>query len=138
MVSQRSGSTVVSRLVVLVVAVLAAVVIWGVAKASGVAIESPGYGASSPVQAIELVWIIAVPAIMVLAGWGLLVLLRRLLPTSGSRVWTVIAAVVLLLSLTVPVTGTGVTVGDRVTLLALHIVVGLVVIVGLTRRNRPV
>jgi hypothetical protein len=118
---------------VLVAAVVAALIVWAVAtRAFGVSLESPGYGTSMPAQTIELIWVIIVPIVVGLAGWALLALLNRVTPSRGRRVWTVIAAVVLLASLAVPVTGSGVSTGSRVTIAALHVVVGLVLILGLS------
>jgi hypothetical protein len=132
-----SRSTAASRLTVLVTAMIAAVAVWAVARLIfGVDLESPGYGASMPAQAIELVWVIVVPVVVGLAGWVLLALLEKLAPARAPRIWTVVAVAVLLASLAVPLTGTGISGADRSTLALLHVAVGLVLIVGLNRRER--
>jgi hypothetical protein len=120
------------RVAVVLVATVVALVVWALAtKAFGVSFESPGYG-STPAQTIEVVWVFVVPIVVGLAGWGLLAVMQRVWPTSGRRIWTVIAVVVLLLSLLVTVTGTGVSVGSRITSACLHIAVGAILILGLS------
>lgn len=140
MVTSPTGSnrsTAVPRLTVLATAVVVAVAVWAVATLIiGVDLRSPGYGASMPAQTIELVWVIVVPVVVGLAGWGLLALLEKLAPARARAVWTAVAVPVLLASLAVPLTGTGITGADRLILALLHVAVGLVVIVGLNRRAR--
>ncbi|WP_431877740.1 DUF6069 family protein [Micromonospora marina] len=66
-----------------------------------------------------------------LAGWALLALLERL--TARARtVWTVVAALVLLVSLLGPLGG-GAGSAAALTLVALHLVAGAVLITGLRR-----
>ncbi|MFJ1541311.1 DUF6069 family protein [Micromonospora chalcea] len=66
-----------------------------------------------------------------LAGWALLALLERL--TARARtVWTVVAALVLLVSLLGPLGG-GVGQAATLTLVAFHLVAGTVLITGLRR-----
>ncbi len=135
---QVDRSRMLPRLAVPGATALAALAVWVVARLiRGVDVMSPGYGTSMPAQTIELIWIIVVPVVVALAGWGLLVLLEHLAPAQAARIWTVIALIVLLASLAVPITGTGIIVADRVTLACLHVAVGLVLIVGLTRRVHP-
>lgn len=64
-----------------------------------------------------------------LAAWGLLALLEKF--TARARtIWTIIAGVVLLLSLAAPI-GSGTSVGAKLALLAMHLTVGAVIILGL-------
>jgi hypothetical protein len=120
------------RVAIVLVAAVVALGVWALAtEAFGVNLESPGYG-STPAQTIEVVWVLVVPIVVGLAGWGLLAVLQRVSPTRGRRMWTVIAAAVLLLSLLVTVTGAGVSVGSRVTSACLHVAVGAILILGLS------
>lgn len=65
------------------------------------------------------------------AAWALLALLERLTPRAR-RVWTVIAVVVLALSLIAPLQS-GVTTGVKVTLLCMHLVAAVVLVPALAR-----
>ena len=135
-VERTSRSSMMPRLAAVGASVLAALAVWAVARMlRGADVMSPGYGISMPAQTIELVWIIVVPLVMALAGWGLLALLERIAPTQAGRIWTIVALLVLVVSLAVPLTGNGVTTGDRVVLACLHIAVGVVLIVGMTRTS---
>ncbi|MEU8071375.1 DUF6069 family protein [Micromonospora sp. NPDC048169] len=69
-----------------------------------------------------------------LAGWALLAVLERLTGRARSA-WTVVAVLVLLVSLLGPLGG-GVGGAAKLTLVALHLVVGAVLITGL-RRTGP-
>jgi hypothetical protein len=76
----------------------------------------------------------SVVAVAVLAGfgaWGLLALLERLSGRRARRIWTVIAVAVLAVSLLGPLGGAGAP--AVLGLLCLHLVVGLVLIAGLSR-----
>ncbi|MEU8316055.1 DUF6069 family protein [Micromonospora sp. NPDC048887] len=66
-----------------------------------------------------------------LAGWALLAVLERLTGRARSA-WTVVAVLVLLVSLLGPLGG-GVGGAAKLTLVALHLVVGAVLITGLRR-----
>ncbi|SDL41830.1 DUF6069 family protein [Nonomuraea jiangxiensis] len=67
-----------------------------------------------------------------LAGWALLALLERF-ASRPRRIWTVVALVVLALSLLGPL-GSAVGVATTLVLLLLHLVVGAVLVPGLARR----
>jgi hypothetical protein len=64
-------------------------------------------------------------------GWALLAILERRTP-NARNVWTVVATIVCLTSLTSPLTA-GIGVGAKLGLASLHLVVGAVVILGLRR-----
>nr|QBF51789.1 hypothetical protein [Streptomyces caniferus] len=66
-----------------------------------------------------------------LAAWALLALLERLTPRAR-RVWTVLAVVVLALSLIAPLQS-GVTTAVKVTLLCMHLVAAAVLVPALAR-----
>ncbi|MGI5493677.1 DUF6069 family protein [Microtetraspora malaysiensis] len=77
--------------------------------------------------------LVAVTSLLVgLAGWGLLAVLERFASQPG-RIWTIVALVVLALSLFGPV-GSAVGTAAMLVLLLLHLVVGAVLVLGLARR----
>lgn len=112
-------------------AVLAALMVWLVAvPVAGLdLLVRPGAAAAYQVG-IGSVAIVSMLA--ALLGWGLLSLLERLVPAHACTVWTVVAGVVLVLSLAGPLTG-GTTAAVTVTLSLMHVAVGAALIVGLRR-----
>lgn len=69
-----------------------------------------------------------------LAGWGLLAVLERR-SSRPAAVWTTVAVAVLALSMLGPLGG--VTLGAKLTLAALHLAAGAVLILGLRHTTRP-
>jgi hypothetical protein len=124
-VSARSSVTVVLG------ATAAAVAIWIVATRAGADL-TVSFGAGQPIQKVTVVNVVVAALVGSLAGWGLLALLRRF--TAKARaIWTVIAIVVALLSLGGPLSAIA-SIGTKVSLVAMHLAVATVLIVGL-RRN---
>ncbi len=69
-----------------------------------------------------------------LAAWGLLALLERT-TRRPARIYRIVATVILLISLAGPL-GSGIGIGSKLGLLAMHLTVGLALIIGLPgRRN---
>ena len=96
---------------------------------------------AAAVVAAVLAWLIAVPivgsvvAVSLLAsllGWGLLALLERLVSRRALTAWTVVAVVVLMLSLSGPLTA-ATNAAVAIALVLMHLVVGAVLIMGLRR-----
>ncbi|MFC4947321.1 DUF6069 family protein [Pseudonocardia sp. GCM10023141] len=114
------------------VAVLAALVLWivlvPVAGLELAALQGPA------LLQVDAVSVAVATAVVGLLGWGLLALLERR-SASGLRYWTIVAACVCVLSTGDPLIN-GVTLGAKLGLAALHLVVGLVVIVGFRRGQR--
>ena len=111
-------------------ATAAAVAIWAVATAAGAEL-TVSFGPGQPIQKVTVVNVVVAALVGSLAGWGLLALLRRF--TANARaVWTVIAIVVALVSLGGPLSATA-SAGTKVSLVAMHLAVATVVIVGLRR-----
>ena len=111
-------------------ATAAAVAIWAVATAAGTEL-TVSFGPAQPIQKVTVVNVVVAALVGSLAGWGLLALLRRF--TANARaVWTVIAIVVALLSLGGPLSPIA-SAGTKVALVAMHLAVATVVIVGLRR-----
>jgi hypothetical protein len=111
-------------------ATAAAVVIWIVATLAGGEL-TVSFGPGQPIQKITVINVIVAALLGSLAGWGLLALLRRF--TANARaVWTAIAIIVALLSLGGPLSAVA-SVGTKVALVAMHLAVATVTIVGLRR-----
>ena len=83
-------------------------------------------------QTVGPVLIAVVSLLAGLAGWALLAVLERWAPRPG-RIWTIIALVVLALSLLGPL-GSAIGVGATLVLVLLHLVVGAVLVPVLVRR----
>lgn len=122
-----------ARALTVLAAVAAAVASWVVAvPLAGADLAVTQDGRSAEVGAPMVV---AFSLVASLAGWALLALLERGLRDRAGRIWTTIAGVVLVLSLIPPLTVEAST-GTRLTLAAMHVVVGAVLIAGLRRTVR--
>jgi Family of unknown function (DUF6069) len=111
-------------------ATAAAVAIWVVATLAGAEL-TVSFGSGQPIQKVTVVNVVVAALVGSLAGWGLLALLRRF-TTNARAVWTVTAIVFALFSLGGPLSTTAST-GTKVALVAMHLAVATVVIVGLRR-----
>jgi hypothetical protein len=114
-------------------ATAAAVAIWAVATAAGADL-TVSFGPGQPIQKITVVNVVVAALVGSLAGWGLLVLLRRF-TTKARSIWTVTAIVAALLSLAGPLSTIS-SAGTKVSLVAMHVAVATVLIVML-RRTAP-
>ena len=123
-VSARSPITAV------LAATAAAVAIWVVATIAGAEL-TVSFGPGQPIQKVTVINVVVAALVGSLAGWGLLALLRRF--TANARaIWTVIAIVFALFSLGGPLAAIAST-GTKVALVAMHLAVATVLIVGLRR-----
>ena len=111
-------------------ATAAAVAIWAVATAAGADL-TVSFGSGQPIQKVTVVNVVVAALVGSLAGWGLLALLRRF-TTNARAIWTVIAIIFALLSLGGPLSTIS-SVGTKVALVAMHLAVATVTIVGLRR-----
>jgi len=116
--------------VVVLGATAAAVVIWIVAIAAGADL-TVSFGAGQPIQKITVVNVVVAALVGSLAGWGLLALLRRF-TTNARAIWTVIAIIFALFSLGGPLSTIS-SAGTKAWLVAMHLAVATVTIVGLRR-----
>ena len=114
---------------VVLAATAAAVAIWIVATLAGAELTVSLGG--QPIQKVTVINVIVAALVGSLAGWGLLALLRRF-TINARAIWTVIAIVFALFSLGGPLTATAST-GTKVALVAMHLTVATVTIVGLRR-----
>lgn len=113
-------------------AVVGAVLVWLIAvPVAGVELVATPVGGTA--THINLVAVAGSSLAVGLVGLGLLTLLERR-SANGLRNWTIVAAVVLVLSLGSPLGGE--TVGAKLSLAAMHLVVGAVLITGF-RAARP-
>lgn len=110
-------------------AVVAAVIVWAIAgPLLGVDLQvTPGAGEP---QRVGPGSVIIASAVASLAGWGSLALLERLSPR-GRQAWTFVAVIALVGSLAGPLAG--VTTAVTVSLAAMHLAVGAVIISALTK-----
>jgi hypothetical protein len=119
------------RVLTVAAAVVAAVLAWLVAvPIFGIdLLVRPGGGAA---QQVGLGSVVAVSLLASLLGWGLLALLERLVSRRALTAWTVVAVVVLMLSLSGPLTA-ATSAAVAIALVLMHLVVGAVLIMGLRR-----
>ena len=111
-------------------ATAAAVAIWVVATLAGADL-TVSFGAGQPIQKITVINVVVAALIGSLAGWGLLALLRRF-TTNARAIWTVIAIIFALFSLGGPLSTIS-SAGTKAWLVAMHLAVATVTIVGLRR-----
>lgn len=121
------------RLLAVAVAALAGLAVWVLANAVfGVEVRQPAFDVAQQSQALGAPFVAVVSAFAALAGWALLAALEQFTAVAR-RVWTALATVALVLSLGAPLSGHGITAGNRLTLVAMHLAVGAVVIPMLRR-----
>ncbi|MDQ2661649.1 MAG: DUF6069 family protein [Actinomycetota bacterium] len=120
------------RLLAVVAAVAAPLVVWVVASLSGASLEviSPVAGT----MRIDALLVIVTALALALAAWGMLALLERF-TRSARRIWTIVAVAVLVLSLP-PLAFLDATVGTKVALAVMHVATGLTLILMLRRGAR--
>lgn len=122
------------RLLAVVAAVVAALLVWAVARFGlGVDVREPQ--SSGPARQLGAVTVVVASAVASLAGWALLATLERFTARAARR-WAMIAAVVAVASLVAPLTAPGIAASSRIVLGLLHLVVGAVLIPLLYRSSR--
>jgi len=118
-----------SRLAVVGVTVAAALALWAIlAPVAGVELEAMQGTRQIHVGPGSILF---ASAAMSLAGWGLLAFLERRTP-NARKVWTILAVAACILSLGSPLVS-GIGVGAKLSLAALHLIVGATVVLGLRR-----
>ncbi|MEV4075607.1 DUF6069 family protein [Nonomuraea fuscirosea] len=120
----------VRRLFAVMGAAVAAVAVWVLAVPVGGIELTVWMGAGT--QPVGPVAVVLASLAAGLAGWALLAVLERVTAKAG-RIWTITALAVLALSLTGPL-GSATGSAATLVLLLMHLVVGSVVVLGLTRR----
>lgn len=118
----------------------AAVLTWTVIRyAAGVHVQTPAPSASADPTNLSPGMVLVVAAVAGAAGWGVVALLERR-TRHPRRFWLLTAGLATVISLSGPLSGHGVSGGDRLSLICLHLAVAAVVIPGLavtTRSQRP-
>jgi Family of unknown function (DUF6069) len=119
-----------SPVVAVLGATAAAVAIWIVATLAGADL-TVSFGTGQPIQKVTVINVVVAALVGSLAGWGLLALLRRF-AANARAIWTVIAIIFALLSLGGPLSTIS-SAGTKAWLVAMHLAVATVTIVGLRR-----
>ena len=124
-----------------VLAVAAAVAVAGLVWVAfeligGVDLRVPQPGNTGATDDAGIGIVLGSSAIASLAGWGLLAVLEKV--TSRARlIWTVVAIVVLVLSLGAPLSAAGLTALNKTALALMHVAVGVTLIPLLRRTSQP-
>ncbi|MFJ8107267.1 DUF6069 family protein [Streptomyces sp. NPDC096132] len=127
--AHRTGSPARTRALAVGAAVLADALIWLVAHGLfDVDLRVPDGPGSTSTTELPFPTVVVAVAVVSLLGWGLLALLERFAPGRARTVWTAAAAAVVVLSLFAPLFAEGLTAGNRVTLVLLHLTVGALLI----------
>ncbi|WP_232383540.1 DUF6069 family protein [Actinomadura violacea] len=121
-----AGGTAIRRSLTVVAAAAAALAVWVVAD------PVLGAGMHAGDQHVGPAMVVVSSLVAGLAGWGLLAVMERR-AKRPARTWAITAAVVLGVSLTGPRAAHG---GTFAALTAMHLVVGVIVIVGLAATAR--
>ncbi|MCI4065588.1 DUF6069 family protein [Micromonospora sp. R77] len=124
----RQGGTAKRRLLAIAVATAVTVAVWFIARALDVTLAVNTGGNR---QEITLGAVIAATVVAGLIGWALLALLERL-TAAGRTIWTIVAVLVLLVSLLGPLGG--VSTGAKATLAVMHLAAAAVIIPAFRRR----
>jgi hypothetical protein len=125
------GSRGHARAVAVVSGVFSAVVVWSLASLSFGDLRQPAFGNATP-QHVNAAIVVIASLIGGLLAWASLSLIERLGGRLG-RVWTTFASLALAISLAPPLSGHGITPGNRVWLVSMHLVAGCVLITLLAR-----
>ena len=116
------------RLLTVAGGMLGALAVWAVAEwIVGLDLRTPAFSSEQPSQELTAGLVAVASAVGGLAGWGVLAVLERF-TTNPRRAWVVVASIALLASLSAPLSGTGVTAGDRIAMIGMHLAVAAVVI----------
>jgi Family of unknown function (DUF6069) len=109
-------------------AVAAAVAVWLVARyGAGMRLHTPGFGSAQRPAILAAGFVAITSAAASLAAWAVLKLIERT-ARRPRRAWTVTGLAALIVSLTAPLSGHGVTSTDRLTLICMHLAVCAVLI----------
>lgn len=130
----RTGSRRRTRVMAVAGAALAALAVWAIADPVAGVDLTVRQGPDATPQEVGPAAIVLVSVLAGLAAWGLLAVLERL-RSGARRTWTVLAVVVLVLSLTGPVTA-GTTTTSKVALAGMHLAVAAVLVPLLARSTR--
>jgi len=134
-VTIAKGSRGTRRLATVTGAVLAAEALWAlIDPVFGFDLRTPAFEGAREPSDVSFLAVAVAGGAAALAGWGLLALLERT-TRRARRWWLAIAAVVLIVSLGGPLSGTGITAANRAALVGLHVAVAAVLVPGLYRTS---
>lgn len=97
----------------------------------GVDLRQPSFS-DAPPEELGGGMVLTAATVNCLIGWAVLAACERL-TVNPRRPWTVIATLVLVLSLVAPLSGDGVSDGNRAILVAIHLIAGATMIAGIRR-----
>lgn len=115
---------IITRIAIVLGGAGAAVIIWTLALLTG-GIRTASGGAA---QAMPVGQVVAVALVVGAAGWALLALLEARLHHGARKIWTVVALIVVVVSLSGPLAVPGIEFGDRLWLLGVHLALPVVYI----------
>jgi hypothetical protein len=123
------------RLLTVAGGTLGALAVWAVAKwVAGLDLRMPAFSTGQQPQELNAAVVAVAGAVGGLACWGVLAVLERF-STNADRVWLVVAPIALLASMGTPLSGHGVSAGNRLALIGMHLAVAAVVIPFLYRSS---
>lgn len=124
------------RVLTVVGAMAGALAVWALSRAIfGVDVRQPAFSATQSPQELTGALVVTTSALGGLAAWGVLAVLERL--TANPRRWWIgTSAIALVVSISLPLTGSGVGADDRAVLVAMHLTVAAVLIPFLYRSSR--
>jgi Family of unknown function (DUF6069) len=123
------------RLLTVAGGTLGALAVWAVAEwVVGLDLRMPAFSSGQQPQELKAAAVAVASAVGGLAGWAVLAVLERF-STKADRVWIAVAPIALLASMGTPLSGHGVSAGDRMALIGMHLAVAAVVIPFLYRSS---
>lgn len=103
-------------------------IVWQVVRyAAGTHLHAPAFSPAQRPTTLSAPFVTAAATLAALAGWGMAELLQAK-ARRPRRAWLVIAPVVLVVSLSSPLSGHGVSSGDRAALICMHLAVAATLI----------
>ncbi|MFF6877555.1 DUF6069 family protein [Streptomyces sp. NPDC012474] len=125
----RTRSTLRIRALAVLATVAVGALIWLVADTVlDIGLRVPDGPGSTTTTPLALPAVLIGTAVVSLLGWALLALLEKVVAGHARAVWTVVAVLVLVVSLFAPLFGAGLSGGNRATLVLLHLAVGAILV----------
>lgn len=129
----RAPRSAPARAGVVVLAAVAAALLWlAFDPLAGMDLEQPAFEAGEQPTALGIDAVLVAALVGGVLGWAALAALERL-TLHPARSWTILAIGVLAVSLGGPLSGDGITTGNRLVLVLMHLVVGGILVAGLRR-----
>lgn len=118
-------------------AVVAAIAVWLIARyGAGVRLRMPAFSAAQGPAGLGLGFVAVTSAVASLIGWGAVTLIERL-SHHPRRNWLITGLLALVVSLSAPLSGHGVTAADRAALICMHLATAAVLIPVFARTAGP-